>query len=1402
MRLGVWKPNLTTMDKDARNAIERATQRARKLLEEDFAAQLEGDFDVHRGGDVAAKAGAHLSPRQALQRERIVAAVEHKRAAGMSAGDAVADYLRDAAFTTLNRFAALKMLEARELVQECITKGEQSAGYREFCGMAPGLPLLPNSAGYRLYIECLFDELSTEVKVLFDRRDPSSVLWPRRATFEQLLEVLNASELAQVWGEDETIGWVYQFFNSDLERRTMREESQVPRNSRELAVRNQFFTPRYVVQFLTDNTLGRIWYEMRGTSTMLSERCAYMVRKPDEVMTPRPKKDPRDIRVLDPACGSGHFLLYAFDLLVTMYEEAHADPQSPKSEATGRTLAEDYIGIDALRKAVPRLALTHNLHGVDIDPRCAQIAQLALWMRAQRALQTAGVQRGARDRITKTKVVAAEPIPGARAMVDEFGATLNPPLLGDLFRRMVDETRHAAELGSLLPIDRTMASVVRRAREQFAADQAEKSTYLPGFAPVGRPGEPDLTGIDDDGFFAEAEHRIVDSLRAYVTNVAATASIRRQLFAEDAVQGIALIELLRAHYDVILMNPPFGYAHETCAEVLDERVTDIDALFVARGVQLLTDGGRLGIITNRTQLMKPALASFRQRCFLGMGNAASSRLTLCADLGQGVLDAMVETAAFVLAKHATFGGEPSAQFLNGLSSPSKEDCIRAITCGDPQVLRSVPLALFAELPDQRISHWLHPWFLKAFSRSTSLGQDQHVAFGLSTTDNFRFLRLRWEVSTDRIATYVPSGVNGWVPLAKGGEYAPYDGDIHLLVDWRKDGAALRAMPGAPIRNAEFYGRPGLTYSKRTASAFAARVLPAGCIAEVNGPMILPREPDSLTSFAALAVSNSRIASYFVDALVAAGDTSIAGSAAKDYIPGVIGLIPIPDEVPTDAAQDVEVAARTRRELDSGDETSADYCGPWSLMVPREERHVLKTRASLARLRRGVLLTRCIRWAWEADRKIEAAYRIPPDVVPELDLAIGLRPQIDGHSSLEAVMKARKLAERPTEELVRDELSRGNTRKDVSKNAHRADRRIELIATLSGASIAEVVDIIQGEWLESDAAVEELSYAFGVLIGRWAKEPSDAASSVRPSFDPIHSVPPVGRGHTAASTSSLGIVTDDEGNAHDLMGALRVLESLDVDVDEIQKSFHNVRQFFAQSYFTWHLDRHSKSRRKAPIYWQLATPSASYSVWLYIHAFTKDTLFRVQNDYAAPKLAHEERRLETMTREFRDNATAAQRKELAAQENFVEELRAFLDEVKRVAPLWNPNLDDGVILNFAPLFRLVPHHKPWQKELKTTWNALCEGQYDWAHLAMHLWPERVVPKCAADRSLAIAHGLEDIFWAEDRDGKWSARKIPTRPIDELVRERTSPAVKTALKSLLDAPAAAAISKKTKKGKAHA
>jgi hypothetical protein len=326
----------------------------------------------------------------------------------------------------------------------------------------------------------------------------------------------------------------------------------------------------------------------------------------------------------------------------------------------------------------------------------------------------------------------------------------------------------------------------------------------------------------------------------------------------------------------------------------------------------------------------------------------------------------------------------------------------------------------------------------------------------------------------------------------------------------------------------------------------------------------------------------------------------------------------------------------------------------------------------------------------------------------------------------------------------------------------------------------------------------VSYAVGCVLGRWDPNQVGRREELLQKVSPFDQPHPVGIGipdapgpaRNAALVDDPGVTADLvervdtliqelTGGGRDFVGCLCTW----LNTSDLRGYFRGVR---CQSFFESHLNSYSKSRRKAPIYWQLATPSSSYSVWVYLHAFTPDTLYKVQTELVGPKLAHEERRLESMRAEFGSNPQATERKQIAGQESFVEELSAFSEELKRVAPLWNPNLDDGVMINFAPLWRLVPHHKAWQKELKAMWEALRGGEYDWAQLTMHLWPERVVPKCATDRSLAIAHGLEDVFWVERADGKRKPRSTPTRPVEELVRERSSSAVKAALKSLLEAP----------------
>jgi hypothetical protein len=333
---------------------------------------------------------------------------------------------------------------------------------------------------------------------------------------------------------------------------------------------------------------------------------------------------------------------------------------------------------------------------------------------------------------------------------------------------------------------------------------------------------------------------------------------------------------------------------------------------------------------------------------------------------------------------------------------------------------------------------------------------------------------------------------------------------------------------------------------------------------------------------------------------------------------------------------------------------------------------------------------------------------------------------------------------------------------------------------------EESDIDDSQTSPADSIFPIMSWLLGAVFGRFDVRLVTGERAVPPEPDPFDPLAARSPGMWPADEERPvpppDLLVDDLGHARDIGSQVSVeAELVGVSMPE------DPRRWLAREFFPLHIKMYSKSRRKAPIYWQLATPSASYSVWLYVHAFSGDTMFRVQNDYVVPKLRHEESRLETLEREAGEKATAAQRKAIAEQEAFVEELRGFLDEVKRVAPLWNPDLDDGVIINFALLWRLVPHHRPWQKELNATWDALCEGKYDWARLAMRLWPERVVPKCAADRSLAIAHGLEDVFWAQGSDGRWAARTTPARPLDDVIAERASDAVKAALRNLLDAPA---------------
>ena len=446
------------------------------------------------------------------------------------------------------------------------------------------------------------------------------MLWPKRATFEHLLAILNATELANVWGEDETIGWVYQFFNGQDERKKMRDESQAPRNSRELAVRNQFFTPRYVVQFLTDNTLGRIWYEMRGTNTVLAERCAYMVRKPGEEFAPRAKKDPRDLRVLDPACGSGHFLLYAFDLLLAIYEEACCRLRQPRRARRQARLWRTTTRASTRFERPSRRSFSLTTYTAWTSTRAAHRSPSSPCgcARRRRIGTSASHARSATQDPALKHRGGAEPLVADDKIAKEFVAKA--------WRRRT-RARVASSLVESLSLAGDMGLLLRV--EQLVARQAKR----------GQTGD----------LFAPPEERIRAALCAICCGSRQSieyeqAPVRRGCHAGRGTAGDR-----RTTVDVVLMNPPFGAcslrAKNAFEKAYPRSKNDVYAAFVERGIELLLSHARLGAITSRSGIR--FLSSFqRWREEVLLNNAPP---TVFADLGYGVLDgAMVETAAYCL----------------------------------------------------------------------------------------------------------------------------------------------------------------------------------------------------------------------------------------------------------------------------------------------------------------------------------------------------------------------------------------------------------------------------------------------------------------------------------------------------------------------------------------------------------------------------------------------------------------------------------------------------------------------------------------------------------------------------------------------------------------------------------
>ena len=630
-------------DKSTRNSLQRFVSDARSLLADEFTRQLQQDYGLDpKTGEVADLSKlSHLDDSR-LETARVLREIlAHYLASEMASSgnksqqDVLGRIVREQAFTVLNRLAALRMMEARGLLLESVANGYHSKGFQLYERLA-GHALGETGDAYRCYLFSLFDEFALDLKVLFDRNAAQGRLFPRESSLLGLLELINSPDMEALWGEDETIGWIYQYFNSQEERKKMRDEGKSgPRNSRELAVRNQFFTPRYVVEFLVDNSLGRQWFNLTGGRTSLADSCQYLLIRPEErtsATAPTRLRDPRSIKLLDPACGSMHFGLYAFDLFEVIYREAwdweqQQGPGSLTSEEELEPLGTIYGSEEDFLLDVPRLIIERNIFGVDIDPRATQIASLALWLRAQRAWHDAGVKANERPLIRKGNVIAAVAPPTERELREQLASQLDDAD-AELFEHSLVLLKDLPELGVLLRIEKELPHLIQQV--------------------YGEHGQM-FKALDVEQWQA-AEARLRDALTQFIH--AARSTFQGRLFAQDALEGLRLIDLTSERFDVVVMNPPFGALSLGVKKKLikdyPRSKNDLLAIFVERGLELLRTGGRLGAITSRTGFFLTSYRKWREEVVLDMANPE-----VMADLGHGVMDdAMVEAAAYVMEKNA------------------------------------------------------------------------------------------------------------------------------------------------------------------------------------------------------------------------------------------------------------------------------------------------------------------------------------------------------------------------------------------------------------------------------------------------------------------------------------------------------------------------------------------------------------------------------------------------------------------------------------------------------------------------------------------------------------------------------------------------------------------------------
>ena len=821
-----------------------------------------------------------LGEAAAIRRQRLEACLEERVRAGKAkdpAGKkeirerALEGAVKEAASTLLNRLVFVRRLEALGLSKPMVvTGGWRSQALRELNGFAPGLTIDTGdpAEGYPFLLKLLFEELALDLPGLFGEVGVSALIPVPLPTLRAVVEALDEPDLAPAWDDDTTLGWVYQYWN-DPEREAL--DAKLHAGGKvapdEIASKTQMFTERYMVEWLLQNSLGDLWLEIcrkngwradaeevfprlderrrawieareRGevaaTEPMpvaegLEALWKWWVRKP--VPADAPAQTPssiRDVRLLDPACGSGHFLVSAFDHLAAFYRE--------EARHRGESWDERRIAEEILER---------NLFAVDIDPRAVQIAAAGLYLKA-RTLDPAARPR-ALHLVAPALGLARLPSddPAVVTLRDELKAEAGIP--HEVTKAVLEALAGVDHLGTLLKVDEAVEQAIRKAEALPAADAVQRGLF------GGDP--PAQTKLD----FGAARATILDKLGGFLARHRGEDDLGLRLDGEALAAGLRFLRIVKSGtYDVVVGNPPYqgtsrmaeaGYL----GRVYPRGKADLYAAFLERALDLARPGGYSALVTMRGWMFTAQYEALRKHLLTAFD------LRLIGDVDRGAFDEVPNEV--LAAAMSVFRKAPPPD----LHSVALQPTPLTDKSYDRERTERKRAALLAQVgwytfeveelkvvPGWPILYWWSRKFRLEYAEARKLGEEAPVRVGLQTSNDERFLRFPSEVRAKPprlgAASELSDSPQRWVPFIKGGEGSEWMEPVTFVVNWWRNGIEVKLLgvaggSSARPQNEHFYFRPGISF-QMIGKSFSARSHTTSGIFGHKGSSVFPSDVPS------------------------------------------------------------------------------------------------------------------------------------------------------------------------------------------------------------------------------------------------------------------------------------------------------------------------------------------------------------------------------------------------------------------------------------------------------------------------------------------------------------------------------------------------------------------------------